>query len=284
MKQLTQKGATVEEAIERALLQLGTTRDKVTIEVVDKGRKGFFGFGARSAEVKVTSRELPKEETVAEERVESTRDLPVSTSEDEKKEVLELPKKEETEQRSEEESKASVSEVDVEIETETLEVTELKKQEKQEKIDDTVQVVKQYITSVAHAMDVKDVEISISFDKKYMDVQVETESAGRLIGRHGKNLRALEELAQVVARDEAETFLIVRLNIGDYLERREETLRYLANDFADRAIETDRLVKLDPMSSYERKIIHHELATRVDVETSSVGKEPYRSVTIRPLS
>src|SRR5699024_9738107 len=115
------------------------------------------------AEVKVTSRELPKEETVAEERVESTRDLPVSTSEDEKKEVLELPREEETEQRSEEESKASVSEVDVEIETETLEVTELKKQEKQEKIDDTVQVVKQYITSVAHAMDVKDVEISISF-------------------------------------------------------------------------------------------------------------------------
>lgn len=102
-------------------------------------------------------------------------------------------------------------------------------------------------------MDVKDVEISISFDKKYMDVQVETESAGRLIGRHGKNLRALEELAQVVARDEAETFLIVRLNIGDYLERREETLRYLANDFADRAIETDRLVKLDPMSLTNEK-------------------------------
>lgn len=283
MKQLTQKGATVEEAIERALLQLGTTRDKVTIEVVDKGRKGFFGIGARSAEVKVTSRELPKESTVAEEHVESTRDLPVSTFEDERKEVLELPK-EETEQRSEEESKTSVSEIDVEIGTDVLEEVELKKKEKQEKIDETVQVVERYITSVAHAMGVRDVEIATSFDKKYMDVQIETESAGRLIGRHGKNLRALEELAQVVARDEAEMFLIVRLNVGDYLERREETLRYLANDFADRAIETDRLVKLDPMSSYERKIIHHELATRVDVETSSVGKEPYRSVTIRPLS
>lgn len=281
MKQLTQKGATVEEAIERALLQLGTTRDKVTIEVVDKGRKGFFGFGARSAEVKVTSRELSKEETV-EECVEPAHDLPLSTLVDEEKEVLKLPKAEETEQHSKEGNESSVSEVDVEADT--LEDAELKKQEKQEKIDETVQVIEQYITSVAHAMDVKDVEVSISFDKKYMDVQVETESAGRLIGRHGKNLRALEELAQVVARDEAETFLIVRLNVGDYLERREETLRYLANDFADRAIETDRLVKLDPMSSYERKIIHHELATRVDVETSSVGKEPYRSVTIRPLS
>lgn len=277
MKQLTQQGATVEEAIERALFQLGTTREKVTIEVVDKGRKGFFGFGARLAEVQVTSRDLTGGDAALEEIAESAPSpLPLALEEEER-EIIDLPKVEEVEHRFEHTGKVLTNEADDSK-------AELKRQEKQEKIYETAQVVERYITSVAHAMNVQDVEVSVSFDKKYMDVQIETESAGRLIGRHGKTLRALEELAQVVARDAAETFLIVRLNVGNYLGQREETLRYLANDFADRAIETDRLVKLDPMSSYERKIIHHELATRIDVETSSVGKEPYRSVTICPLS
>ena len=54
MTTMTRKGATVEEAIEAALQKLNVSRDEVEIEVLDQGRKGFFGFGAKEAEVTVT--------------------------------------------------------------------------------------------------------------------------------------------------------------------------------------------------------------------------------------
>ncbi len=57
MKQITQIGATVEEAISLALQKLGNTREQVDVEVLQEGKKGFLGFGARPAEVRVTVKE-----------------------------------------------------------------------------------------------------------------------------------------------------------------------------------------------------------------------------------
>lgn len=58
MKQLTQIGATTQEAISLALQKLGKTREQVDVEVLQEGKKGFLGFGARSAEVRVTVKEV----------------------------------------------------------------------------------------------------------------------------------------------------------------------------------------------------------------------------------
>jgi len=72
VKQLTQIGATTQEAISLALQKLGKTREQVDVEVLQKGKKGFLGFGARSAEIRVTVKEVQVpiiESEVAESRI-----------------------------------------------------------------------------------------------------------------------------------------------------------------------------------------------------------------------
>ena len=66
MKKMTRRGATVEEAISAALKTLGVTRDQVEVEVIDKGKKGFLGFGAKEAEVTVTVTEVVELSTIEE--------------------------------------------------------------------------------------------------------------------------------------------------------------------------------------------------------------------------
>ena len=81
----------------------------------------------------------------------------------------------------------------------------------------------------------------------------------------------------------SDQFKVVRIDVGDYRERREQSLEQLAERMADRAVRTGRKVQLEPMPSYERKVIHHSLSSRLDIETYSEGSDPYRYLVIEPI-
>ncbi|MBO1913210.1 protein jag, partial [Microvirga sp. 3-52] len=78
-------------------------------------------------------------------------------------------------------------------------------------------------------------------------------------------------------------FKVVRIDVGDYRGRREQSLEQLAERMADRAVRTGRKVQLEPMPAYERKVIHHSLSSRLDIETYSEGSDPYRYLVIEPI-
>jgi len=106
---------------------------------------------------------------------------------------------------------------------------------------------------------------------------------GRLIGRHGQTIDALQHLAWRAAfhdRDERKNVIV---DAAGYRQRREEALQRQANRAASEALRFDRPVELEPMSASERKTVHNYLAERTDVETHSEGDEPERRLVVSPL-
>jgi spoIIIJ-associated protein len=259
MKMITRKGATVEAAIEAALHELKVTRDKVDVKIVDAGKKGFLGFGAREAEVTVTVKETVN---------------PQLTELEEKQEVVQP---EITETPAEEETSADSVEMAVEIvEVETKDPT----------MSDELAIneTKAYVSDIAKAMGIDDLVIKHTMDGKYLSFQLESEKAAFLIGKRGQTLNALQQLAQLIANKTSEQFKVVRLDVGDYRERREQSLEQFAERMADQAVRNGTKIQLEPMPSYERKVIHNALSNRLDIETYSEGTDPNRYLVIEPIN
>lgn len=113
-------------------------------------------------------------------------------------------------------------------------------------------------------------------------VEVIAERSQQVIGYRGETLDALQTLAGAVANIGREDYRRVVVDCENYREKREDTLKGLAEKLADRAVREGRKVILEPMAPYERRIIHSALADRKDVTTESDGKEPNRHVVIVP--
>lgn len=107
------------------------------------------------------------------------------------------------------------------------------------------------------------------------------DDAGIVIGRYRETLKALEFLTNLMLHEEAGGHR-VRFDCGGYRERREASLTRLAESAARDAVRKGRPISLDPMSSWERRIIHVALKDDGEVETRSVGDEPLRKVVVWP--
>lgn len=108
--------------------------------------------------------------------------------------------------------------------------------------------------------------------------------SGKLIGRGGRTLAALEYLANaVVNKDEGEPHVRVSVDVGGYKERRDERLRGVAQKAAVRARKTGFAVELEPMSAAERRVIHMALADDPAVMSESSGEGKNRRVVVKPV-
>lgn len=120
----------------------------------------------------------------------------------------------------------------------------------------------------------------IKKDKTAIFVSINNENLGFLIGHRGETLYAMQSILSAIAGKGIENRVRVILDIEEYKEKREKTLKELANKIAKTVVRTRKPVKLEPMKAYERKIIHSQLQTNNKVETYSVGEEPHRRVVI----
>lgn len=108
------------------------------------------------------------------------------------------------------------------------------------------------------------------------------EDAGVVIGRYGETLKALEYITNLVCHDDMSTRR-VRFDCGGYRARREQTLKRLAESIAREAKRKGSPVSLEPMSSWERRLIHIALRDDKEIETRSIGEEPLRRVLVCPV-
>jgi len=100
--------------------------------------------------------------------------------------------------------------------------------------------------------------------------------------REQLNLNDIQKVLRLMVKKRlAETSLFL-IDINDYRKKRESFLKKLSKELADEVAKTRKSIILQPMSSYERRIIHLELAERPDIVTESIGEEPERRVVIRP--
>ena len=146
-----------------------------------------------------------------------------------------------------------------------------------------VERAKAFLGDVLAAMRLEGVEIQERPTESGWMVSLAGEDLGILIGKHGQTLDALQYLANLAAnRDSREKRVRIMLDVENYRDRREETLKRLAKRLADRALRTRQEIKLEPMSRHERKIIHIALQDNRRISTYSDGEEPYRYVVIAP--
>lgn len=126
----------------------------------------------------------------------------------------------------------------------------------------------------------EDIKYSINSDKNGIKLELTGEDIGYLIGYRGETLYAIQNILSSVAGKGIKNRVRVILDIEGYKNKREKTLENLAKKVAYNVIKTKKPVKLEPMTAYERKIIHSVLQENNRVETNSVGEEPHRRVII----
>ncbi|HOX96377.1 MAG TPA: R3H domain-containing nucleic acid-binding protein [Candidatus Woesebacteria bacterium] len=109
------------------------------------------------------------------------------------------------------------------------------------------------------------------------------DSAGVFVGHHGEGLSALRMIFSLIIFQRFASWPKLHLNVNDYQERREETLKELAQDAADRAVTLQKEIVVPNLSSFERRIIHMFLSEYPSVKTESRGEPPFRQLVIIPV-
>ena len=202
MKEVTATGQNVEEAVELALAQLNTTRDRVELQIIDEGKKGLFGFfGGRKASVRATL------------------------------------------------------------------------------MPDPVEEAKKFLLKVCSDMGLQ-VNVDVQKEGKNITYRLSGEKIALLIGKRGQTLNSLQYLTQLVANKHSRHYINITLDAEDYRKRRQDTLMQLAERMAKKVLLTRKEVALEPMPSYERKVIHTALMKYDQIETYSSGTEPHRHLVI----
>jgi spoIIIJ-associated protein len=115
-------------------------------------------------------------------------------------------------------------------------------------------------------------------------VVLTTEEDSRLlIGKNGQNLRALEQVTRLMLMRKNQEYRGLVVDVNGYRADQNKKLVESVHAAAQRVQQTRRSEALDPMSSYQRRLVHTELAVYSDLATESVGQEPNRRVVIKPL-
>jgi spoIIIJ-associated protein len=107
------------------------------------------------------------------------------------------------------------------------------------------------------------------------------EDMGLLIGRHGRGLESLQEIVRAHIQRQTLSRCFVHVDVEDYRKRRADMVSQRARQAARKVKKTGRPEALEPMTSYERKIVHDAVAELGGLETQSEGEEPRRRVVIR---
>lgn len=124
------------------------------------------------------------------------------------------------------------------------------------------------------------IKYNIEIEKSEINVNITGDNVNYLIGYRGENINALQTILSAIANKKSSSRIRVFVDVEGYRERRIKTLEELAEKIARTVIRTGKQVTLEPMSAYERKIIHTKLQNHDKVKTFSKGEEPYRKVII----
>lgn len=140
--------------------------------------------------------------------------------------------------------------------------------------------IKDYILKLLKNMDLES-NIEVKTREESNIFNIITNNSAILIGKNGRTIDAIQTITSQAIYEELGSYYKFIVDVNDYKQKRQIRLEKLAKYTAKSVARTKVEVKLDPMNSYERRIIHNALADSKDVTTESVGEEPNRSVVIK---
>ncbi|MDR1618158.1 MAG: protein jag [Treponema sp.] len=238
------EGRTEKEAVDRAAEELGLEKDDFDVEILETHRQGLF----RKGYVKI---QVHTDKPVS--------DLPRAPCAGGRKDE-EGKRRKEAASREEQYSQAVFGD------------PEPKNDFEQKMID--------FVAGVIERMGYNG-EVSVLFREEHkIGLKVDSEYSSILIGKKGKNLDALQLLANIYAGRQGREDMRVILDSENYRIRREESLVRLAYTVADRVRENRGSILLEPMNPFDRRLIHTTLNDIADVETKSEGEGLYKQVRV----
>ena len=218
-KTVRTEGKTTTEAIEKGLKELGVSKDKVEIKVLEEEKRSFYSIlSPRVVKVELTLKENKKE-------------------------------------KNKEEKKHNEN------------IQEIEKAE-----PDIKEFLDNFLT--------KETKYEVKINNFDIYVDMNGENLNYLIGYRGETINAIQTILTAIANKKSTQKIRVYLDIAGYREKRIKTLEDLAEKLARTVERTKKSVTLEPMTAYERKIIHTKLQNNSKVKTFSKGEEPYRKVVI----
>jgi spoIIIJ-associated protein len=285
-KSIETQAKTIEAAIEDALSQLGASYDEVDVDIIQE--PGFL----KKAKVRATLKEKEKEVAKPIEKPTPLKqEKPViARTQSEAKETKQSSKPAKKEEKKDVTGKASTEVKEVKKEVKAEEKPE-KKEVKKEKPVQTGDMPAKFEKTLTFATKLiellgSDAQVTHETTDKSFNINVNGNGGagvGQIIGKGGEVMNAIQTLVSSIAiANSAGEQKRVYFNVEDYKERRTETLKALAVRKAEKVKETGRFIKLEPMNSRERAIIHSALQEIQGIRTYSTGKDPYRCLCIAP--
>lgn len=257
IKEYIGTGKTIEEATNaaKAGLRAPLSAD-IKIEVITMPQKKFLGlFGGADAEVKASYDDGTKEKKANKKQSKKNnakkKDAP-------KKEAIKAPEvKVVSKQEEDEPKKDAPKSVDLEY-------------------------AKSYFFEILKGLNVDDAKIDAVYENGVITMDLDCEDYGIVIGRRGETLDSIQYLLSLAMKKKSNGYVRVSINVGDYREKRNETLRQLAKKHASYVSRTGRRYTFEPMNPYERRIIHTTIQEIEGVESRSIGYNQDRRVVLEP--
>ena len=255
LKWIEATGRSEDAAVQNALAQLGLDRDSVSVEVLERAKSGFLGFGSAPAKVKVTY-EVPDEEAPAPQP-----------------EPAPAPKAAPEAVREPVPEKAVPAAAPAAPAAEAAPAPAAQSGDVEERI-------RAFLSGLLAQMEVQaDIVIAPRTENGIL-VTLEGQKLGALIGRRGETLDAIQQLTNYSVNRGRAHRVRVHIDAENYRAKREESLRRLAKKVAMKVVKYRRNITLEPMNAYERHVIHETLQDTPDVITYSTGTEPNRRTVV----
>ena len=279
MKSYEFQARTVEKAIEKGLAELGKSKFDVDIKILESG--GLF----KKAKVQISfddKDEFSLDNLFGEEKNEKPQETekveqPINEQETQTHECKE------TQEPTEEVLEETLVHLEVEPENldseEKEEIAETQEKPKRERVYSNNKGSKEFIEGLLSHMGVSGT-VEIEEQEEHSKAVISTEQAGAVIGYRGECLSAIQYLSNIVEQKKNKTAKRLIVDVADYRERRDDSIKDMADRMARKVLKMRKSIKLKPMNAYERRIIHSYLQKFDGVTTHSVGVEPHRCLII----
>ena len=270
MQYIDVTGKTENEALEKALAQLGLERDDVSVEILERAKSGFLGIGAAPAKIRVTYEDGAPEAPAAPAEPEAPKAAPREEKKREPKSARGGQEKPRREKKPAQPEKAPREPKAPPAAPEEL---------GEEVFDEKSQQIRAFLDGLMAHMD-SDARAKVYLPEKgRYKVFLEGAHMGALIGRRGETLDAIQQLTSY-AVNRTGNRVRIQLDAEGYRSKREQSLQHLAQKTAAKAVRFRRNFTLEPMNAYERHVIHVALQDTAHVTTYSTGTEPNRRVVV----
>lgn len=293
---------TVDEAIAIACEELGVSQDECSTEVLQLPKKGLFGKIKQQAKVRVVVETVSVQDLMgtvpaasAPEKPAAAKAAPASAPKQaapKKEEKPAAPAAEvrkpaaaaaEAPKKTPEEPKKAAAETKAETAPEKPVEAAAPSAEEIAEVAPKIELAREYLNDIFEKMGIEGISISFTqTEGRTVVVHMDGEAIGTVIGKRGETLDAIQYLVCLAANRLEGEYVRFTMNAGNYREKREETLRALAQRMARKVLKTGRPAALEPMNPYERRIIHAVITDIDGVFSKSTGEEPNRKVVIKP--